>query len=106
MKNLILNYNLSKNSWFGSGGNADKFFIPDDEDDLIKYLKNFKNEKFIPIGSGSNILFRDNGCTETIIKLGKNFRKIDILNNKIYCGAATLKNQVSQFALKNNFSNL
>ena len=106
MKNLILNYNLSKNSWFGSGGNADKFFIPDDEDDLIKYLKNFKNEKFIPIGSGSNILFRDNGCTETIIKLGKNFRKIDILNNKIYCGAATLKNQVSQFALKNSFSNL
>jgi len=101
MNNIKLNYSLSKNSWFGLGGKADKFFTPDDENELSRYIKKNMNEKYFAIGSGSNILFRDKGCKETIIKLGKNFRKINIKNNKIICGSAVLKNQLSKFALDN-----
>ena len=101
MNNIKLNYSLSKNSWFGLGGKADKFFTPDDENELSRYIKKNMNEKYYAIGSGSNILFRDKGCKETIIKLGKNFRKINIKNNKIICGSAVLKNQLSKFALDN-----
>ena len=105
MNNLKLNYNLSKNSWFGSGGNADKFFIPDNEDELFDYIKKNTGEKCYPIGSGSNILFRDKGCKETIIKLGKNFRNIKIKDNNIVCGSAVLKSQLSKFALDNSITN-
>ena len=105
MNNLKTNYNLSKNSWFGLGGKADKFFTPDDENELTNYIKKNTNEKYYSIGSGSNILFRDKGCKKTIIKLGKNFRKINIKNNKIICGSAVLKNQLSKFALDNEIIN-
>ena len=73
MYNLKTNYNLSKNSWFGLGKKADKFFLPNDENELLDYIRNNANEKYFVIGSGSNILFRDKGCKETIIKLGKKF---------------------------------
>ena len=105
MYNLKTNYNLSKNSWFGLGGKADKFFTPNDENELLDYIKKNSNEKNFVIGSGSNILFRDKGCKETIIKLGKNFRNINIKNDKIVCGAAVLKNQLAKFALDNEIIN-
>ena len=105
MYNLKTNYNLSKNSWFGLGGKADKFFTPNDENELLDYIRNNTNEKYFVIGSGSNILFRDKGCKETIIKLGKNFRNIYIKDNQIICGSGVLKNQLSKFALDNGFVN-
>ncbi|MCI5053723.1 MAG: UDP-N-acetylmuramate dehydrogenase [Pelagibacteraceae bacterium] len=105
MNKLKLNYNLSKNSWFGLGGNARKFFTPDNEQELADYILKNNSEKYYMIGSGSNILFRDKGCKETIIKLGRGFRSIEIKNNKIICGAAVLKNQLSIFALDNEITN-
>ncbi|EMH79808.1 UDP-N-acetylmuramate dehydrogenase [alpha proteobacterium HIMB114] len=105
MNNIKLNYSLSKNSWFGLGGKANKFFTPDDVNELSNYIKKNTNEKYYSIGSGSNILFRDKGCKETIIKLGKSFRNIYIKNNKIFCGSAVLKKQLSKFALDNEIIN-
>jgi UDP-N-acetylmuramate dehydrogenase len=105
MSNIKFNYNLSKNSWFGLGGAAKKYFSPSNEEELIDYLKNNLDERLITIGSGSNILFRDKGCLETIIKLGKGFQKIEIKNEKIHCGAAVLKSQLSKFAYENSIKN-
>ncbi len=106
MNNLILKHSLSKNSWFGIGGNAKKFFTPDTEDELINYLKNHKSENFIIIGSGSNILFRDKGCSATIIKLGNKFREIKITDNLFCCGSGALKSHVSKFALEKEIMNM
>ena len=106
MNNLFLNHKLSGNSWFGLGGNAKKFFIPDTDEELINYLKDFRSENFITIGSGSNILFRDKGCSNTIIKLGNNFRKIEIVKDLIYCGSGALKSNVSKFALDKEIANM
>ena len=105
MNNLFLDYKLSNNSWFGIGGRAKKFFTPDTEEELIFYLKNIQSDNFVTIGSGSNILFRDKGCSDTIIKLGKNFRKIDIVDS-IICGSGVLKSHVSKFALDNEIENM
>jgi UDP-N-acetylmuramate dehydrogenase len=71
------NYSLNKNSWFGIGGEASFFFQPKNKEDLKSFLTNFKFEKFITIGSGSNILFRDSGFQGVVIKLGKEFAKIE-----------------------------
>ena len=46
MNKLKLDYNLSQNSWFGLGGNAKKFFTPDNAQDLADYLIKNSNEKY------------------------------------------------------------
>lgn len=94
------NYPLSKNSWFGVGGNASTFFSPQNKNDLKTFLKNFKFKKIITIGSGSNILFKDTDFKGLVIKLGKEFSKIEDSNSSIVAGAAALKNKVSDFAKK------
>lgn len=94
------NYPLCKNSWFGVGGNASTFFSPRNRIDLKTFLKNFKHKKIITIGSGSNILFKDTGFKGLVIKLGKEFSKIEDSNSSIVAGAAALKSKVSDFAKK------
>ncbi len=106
MNNLFLDYNLSKNSWFGVGGKADFFFTPNTEEELLGYIKNHSLDKLVTIGSGSNILFRDKGCSGSIIKLGYNFRKIELINDHLYCGAGALKSSVSKFALEKEIGNM
>ena len=106
MNNLFLDHKLSNNSWFGLGGKAKKFFTPDTEEELIDYIKNIQLDNFVTIGSGSNILFRDKGCSGTVIKLGKNFRKIDIIDESLICGSGVLKSHVSKFALDNEIENM
>jgi len=98
------NYLLNKNSWFGIGGKASFFFQPKNKEDLKFFLTNFKFEKFITIGSGSNILFRDSGFQGVVIKLGKEFSKIEESNSCITAGAAALKSKVSEFAKTKSFS--
>ena len=77
-KNLILNENLSKYSWFNLGGEAEYFFKPKNSSELLEFLKEVKKNKIKTtfIGAGSNILFRDNGFKGAVIKLGKNFSYI------------------------------
>ena len=94
------NHPLCKNSWFGVGGNASTFFSPRNRIDLKTFLKNFKHKKIITIGSGSNILFKDTGFKGLVIKLGKEFSKIEDSNSSIVAGAAALKSNVSDFAKK------
>lgn len=97
---------LKKNCWIGTGGIASNAFFPENEKDLHNFLKIKNSKKFFILGNGSNILFRDKGYSGKIIKLGKGFRGINFTEDKKYliCGAATLKKELSNFALKNNIS--
>ena len=62
-KNITLNENLSKYSWFNLGGPAEIFFKPSDEIQIKEFLKEVKehNKEIFVIGAGSNTLFRDKG---------------------------------------------
>ena len=99
------NYLLNKNSWFGIGGYANIFFQPYNKEELILFLKNIKFKNFIVIGSGSNILFRDSDFDGVVIKLGKEFCKIEKRNSQIVAGPGALKSRVSEFAKKHGCSN-
>ena len=99
------NYLLNKNSWFGIGGCANIFFQPNNKKELILFLKNIKFKNFIIIGSGSNILFRDSDFDGVVIKLGKEFCKIEEINSQIIAGSGALKSRVSEFAKNNEYSN-
>ena len=74
---LSFNFNLASHTWLKTGGNADIFFIPEDINDLRKFVKSIRNNlSFYVLGAGSNTLFRDFGFDGAVIKLGKNLSGI------------------------------
>ncbi len=104
---LSENTSMSKYSWFNLGGPAEYLFKPDNKQQLIKFLKENKIHKlkiFI-IGAGSNTLIRDKGIKGVVIKLGKGFGGINLINkNTIEVGASVLDRKVANFAKENNIS--
>ena len=108
-KNLIINENLSKYSWFNLGGPADIFFRPENKEQLIEFLKEIKknNYKIHILGAGSNTLIRDSGVKGVVIKLGSKFSDIKLLEKgTIEVGAAILDRKVSDFAKNNDIGNM
>ena len=101
-----LNENLSKHSWFNLGGPAKVVFRPKNLNELANFLKNLKfNSKIKVLGAGSNTLIRDGGFDGIIIKFGKSFSHISLLNEEmLIAGASALDKNVSNFALQNSLS--
>ena len=95
-------YNVGKHTWFRTGGNATIFAIVEDNLELEVILNEINNENFYIIGSGSNLLIRDNGYNGTLIKLGKGFNTIKINDNKLEVGASILDINLSNYALRQN----
>ena len=104
---LSENTSMSKYSWFNLGGPAEYLFKPDNKQQLIEFLRENKIHKlkiFI-IGAGSNTLIRDKGIKGVVIKLGKGFGGINLINkNTIEVGASVLDRKVANFAKENNIS--
>ena len=73
-----INYNISKKTWFGTGGNAKIFTEINSMESLTFFLKILpKSFPIFLIGAGSNTIIRDGGINGFTIKLGKSFKKID-----------------------------
>ena len=104
---MIKNFDLSKSTWFQTGGKADLYCNVYDKEDLKIIIKNVpSNIPIFILGAGSNILVRDGGFKGLIIKLGKGFNNIYIKKGKLFVGPSVLDNTLSKFALKNSISNL
>lgn len=70
---------LAPLSWFRVGGPADLLFTPENEEDLIAFLKALPRDvPILTIGLGSNLLIRDGGFRGAVIRLGKAFQAISI----------------------------
>ncbi len=100
---LSFNFNLASHTWLKTGGNADIFFIPEDVNDLRRFLKSIKNDlPFYILGAGSNTLFRDFGFDGAVIKLSKNFDYVKFINDKEFkVGAATNCIKLARLLAKN-----
>jgi len=103
---ISFNENLSKFSWFNTGGPAKILFRPKSLQELSFFLKEIdKSIKIKILGVGSNTLIRDGGFDGVIIKFGKSFSHISLLEkNIIIAGSAVLDKNVSTFALENSVS--
>ena len=103
---IVYNADLKKKNWFNIGGKAKVFFKADELNDLVKFLKIVNNrEKIHIIGAGSNTLITDEIYDGIIIKLGKNFNRLSILNsNIIISGAAVSDKKLADYAADNNLS--
>ena len=88
-KIIRFNEPLFKYTSLKVGGPADIFCIPNNIEELIKIISISQAFKipFWVIGSGTNLLILDKGVRGTIIKLGKDFKKIDFFDNIIKVGA-------------------
>ena len=103
---ILFDENLSKHSWFNLGGHAKVIFKPKNLNELSIFLKNLKEFNNIKVlGAGSNTLIRDGGFDGIIIKLGKSFSHLSLLDqNILIAGASALDKNVSNFALENSLS--
>ena len=102
--NIVYNADLKKKNWFNIGGKAKVFFKANELKDLIEFLKILDNkEKIHIIGAGSNTLITDEIYDGVVIKLGKNFSRLSVLNsNIIISGAAVLDKKLAEFAANNS----
>ena len=100
--NILVDYDMSKSTWFRAGGNALGYVIVNNISDLKTIISNSEQINYYVLGVGSNLLVRDGGFDGLIIKLGKNFNKIKISNDTLSVGAGVLDVNLAKFALKNS----
>tara|TARA_Y100000590_G_scaffold231287_1_gene260636 strand:+ start:259 stop:1167 length:909 start_codon:yes stop_codon:yes gene_type:complete len=105
---IFFDYEIKKLNWFNIGGKTRIFFKPNSLKELAEFLKLYSDRgKIFILGSGSNVLFKDNTYQGVIIKLGKNFSNISLLNEEaIVAGAAVSQKRLSEFAKDNKVSGL
>tara|TARA_Y100001970_G_scaffold292570_1_gene434381 strand:+ start:329 stop:1240 length:912 start_codon:yes stop_codon:yes gene_type:complete len=103
---ILVDQSLSKYSWFNLGGPAKIIFKPKNLHELSAFLRSLDGfNKIKVLGAGSNTLIRDGGFNGIIIKLGKSFSRLSLLNeNMLIAGASALDKNVSSFALDNSLS--
>ena len=105
---IFFNQSIKNLNWFNIGGKTKIFFKPNSLKSLIEYLKLYAlRGKIFILGNGSNVLFDDDIYKGTIIKLGKSFSNITLLDKEtIIAGAAVSQKKVSEFAKDHNISGL
>jgi UDP-N-acetylenolpyruvoylglucosamine reductase len=98
---------LAKHTTLRVGGPADVYVEPSSEADLANVLKfcGERNSPFLILGRGSNLLVRDGGFRGVVICLAHpNFGKIEILGERLLCGAGVKLKNVAVEAKRNNLS--
>ncbi len=92
---------LAPMSWLRVGGEAEVFFQPADEDDLVHFMRNLPADiRAMPVGVCSNLLIRDGGVDGVVIRLGRAFGKVGIEGGRVLAGAAALGQHVARKAAR------
>ena len=104
--NVFYNADIKKKNWFNIGGKTKIFFKANELKDLVNFVKTIDNrEKIHILGAGSNTLITDDLYDGIIIKLGKNFSRLSVLNsNIIISGTAVLDKKLAEYAAENSLS--
>lgn len=103
-----LNEPLMNHTSLKIGGPADIFCTPNSIEELMKTVS--ISQKFdIPfwvIGNGTNLLVLDKGVRGVVIKLGKGFKKIDLIDKIVRVGAGVSLLYLSRMTLSRGLSGL
>jgi len=104
-----VNEPMKKHSTFGIGGCAKIFLLPRNQSEIKKILKYSKenNIKIFFIGSGSNLLFSDEGFDGIIISLKKTFKNLEVFDNgHIIAGSGVILVKMVTKAISKNIKGL
>lgn len=103
----VYNEPLYKYVWFKVGGPADVIFKPADLNDLIFFLKEKSSDlNIFTLGVGSNVLIRDGGLNNVVIRLGRGFTHCHIEGDTIIAGAGILDRNVALTAADEGLAGL
>ena len=105
---LLFDEPLGPFTWFRVGGPAEVDFLPQDENDLAKFLKVLDPAvPVISLGVGSNTLVRDGGVEGVVVRLGKGFSTVEPRDGaRIFAGAAVLDAILAREAAKAGIAGL
>ena len=104
--NLRFDYPLSKQTYFGVGGNASAYLEIDQVNFLIKFArfkKKYGMNTFI-LGRGSNLLVSDKGFDGVVIRLGGEFKKLIVSGTSIRVGTGVSQAKLAKSAARNGLS--
>jgi UDP-N-acetylmuramate dehydrogenase len=99
---------LADLTWFRTGGPAETLFTPADEEDLAQFLAGLDEDiPVTPVGVGSNLLVRDGGVPGVVVRLGRGFGQLEVLDGyRLFAGAAVPDVKVARFALDRGIGGL
>lgn len=103
------NGQLGSSTWFRVGGTAEVSFRPVDANDFATFLKGKPADVPVTVvGVGSNLLIRDGGVPGVVVKLGREFAKIeaDAEKAEVTVGAGALDINVAAVALEAGLTGL
>jgi UDP-N-acetylenolpyruvoylglucosamine reductase len=98
---------LAKHTTLRVGGPADVYVEPADENDLANVVKFCRENEiqFFILGRGSNLLVRDGGFRGVVICLAQpHFGKVEIVGERLHCGAGAKLKNVSVEAKRSGLS--
>jgi UDP-N-acetylenolpyruvoylglucosamine reductase len=98
---------MAKHTTLRVGGPADAYVEPASETDLALILQwcGERGVKFFILGRGSNLLVRDGGFRGVVICLSQpHFSKIEIVGERLHCGAGAKLKTISVEAKRNGLS--
>ena len=96
---IKFNEPMSKHCSLRSGGMTSEFFLPEDINELSRFLKS-NVKPILLVGLGSNLLVRDRGFNGVTIHT-KNLKELNIKNKYIESGAGISLAKLSRFAQAN-----
>ena len=89
---------MAELSWLRVGGPAEFLFQPADLDDLCDFMRAVpRDTPIMPIGVCSNLIIRDGGIKGYVVRMGRGFNGIEILDDtRVRVGAAALDAHVAR----------
>src|SRR5699024_2800707 len=89
---ILVDEPMKNHTSFKIGGPADFLILPKSVEE-IKNIVISCNQEEIPlliIGNGSNLLVRDKGIRGVVLKIAKNFNKVEIIGDKAIAQSGVL----------------
>jgi len=105
---LVENASMAPLTWFRVGGPAEVLFRPADCEDLAAFLAGTPDDiPVVVVGVGSNLLVRDGGIPGVVIRLGKAFMQVEVLEgHRLRAGTAALDVAVARAAQESSIAGL
>lgn len=107
-ENVLFDEPLCKHTSFRTGGPADAFVMPANEEALDKTLR-FCLENGIRhfiLGNGTNVLADDDGYRGVVIQIFRNFSNCEVCQTTVSAGAGILLSALSSECAKNELTGL
>jgi UDP-N-acetylmuramate dehydrogenase len=97
---LLPNQSLAELTWFRVGGPAQVLFMPENEADLAYFLAQLPADiPVVVVGLGSNLIVRDGGVPGVVIRLGRGFNEVTVVDDhRVRAGAAVPDVKVARVA--------